>query len=198
TMGTAILAMIPIALNTQTVDGMPPYYPMARAIAGGLAVSTVVSLLFLPTIYAIPDDLRTGTARLVRRARGLDTGRAAAGAPGAHLRDPGRPAHRHRAPGAPRTRAGHGRRAPQRAGGRGGVGPAARQRKSPAQAGLSFFRRWRGLQPTSLPSMRRPPVHTPIAVPRLVRKKLSRIRATRLRHQPLSVCTSSRRAMKSA
>ncbi|MQP74937.1 AcrB/AcrD/AcrF family protein [Stenotrophomonas sp. MYb238] len=71
TMGTAILAMIPIALNTQTADGMPPYYPMARAIAGGLAFSTVVSLLFLPTIYAILDDLRMGTARLVRRARGL-------------------------------------------------------------------------------------------------------------------------------
>lgn len=71
TMGTAILAMIPIALNTKTADGMPPYYPMARAIAGGLAFSTVVSLLFLPTIYAFLDDLRTGTARLVRRARGL-------------------------------------------------------------------------------------------------------------------------------
>jgi len=71
TMGTAILAMIPIALNTETADGMPPYHPMARAIAGGLAFSTVVSLLFLPTIYAILDDLRLGTARLVRRARGL-------------------------------------------------------------------------------------------------------------------------------
>jgi len=53
------------------VDGMPPYYPMARAIAGGLAFSTVVSLLFLPTIYAILDDLRSGTRRLLRRARGL-------------------------------------------------------------------------------------------------------------------------------
>jgi HAE1 family hydrophobic/amphiphilic exporter-1 len=69
TMGTAILAMIPIALNTQTADGMPPYYPMARAIAGGLAFSTVVSLLFLPTIYAMLDDLRMGTARVVRQAR---------------------------------------------------------------------------------------------------------------------------------
>ncbi|MCL7714041.1 efflux RND transporter permease subunit [Stenotrophomonas mori] len=77
TMGTAILAMIPIALNTQTADGMPPYYPMARAIAGGLAFSTVVSLLFLPTIYALLDDLRSGTARLVRRARGLPAPEAA-------------------------------------------------------------------------------------------------------------------------
>ena len=69
TMGTAILAMIPIALSTKTADGMPPYYPMARAIAGGLAFSTVVSLLFLPTIYALLDDLRTGSSRLLERAR---------------------------------------------------------------------------------------------------------------------------------
>src|SRR5262252_1103907 len=46
TMGTAILG-----------DG-PPYYPMARAIAGGLVFSTLVSLLVLPTIYALLDDAR--------------------------------------------------------------------------------------------------------------------------------------------
>ena len=80
TMGTAILAMIPIALNTDTPDGMPPYHPMARAIAGGLAFSTVVSLLFLPTIYALLDDLRSGTARLVRRARGVQPASPAAAA----------------------------------------------------------------------------------------------------------------------
>src|SRR5690606_25895828 len=81
TMRTAILAMIPIALNTDTPDGMPPYHPMARAIGGGLAFSTVVSLLFLPSIYAVLDDLRIGTARLLRRARGLpaiDAGRPVA------------------------------------------------------------------------------------------------------------------------
>lgn len=72
TMGTAILAMVPIALaKTQMAGDGPPYYPMARAIAGGLAFSTIVSLLFLPTIYAILDDMRLATARLVRRARGL-------------------------------------------------------------------------------------------------------------------------------
>lgn len=42
---------------------------MARAIAGGLAFSTVVTLLFLPTIYALLDDLRSGTARIIARAR---------------------------------------------------------------------------------------------------------------------------------
>src|SRR5690606_16505579 len=68
--GTAILAMVPIALSeTQLAGEGPPYYPMARAIAGGLAFSTVVTLLFLPTIYAILDDLSHGTTRLLRRAR---------------------------------------------------------------------------------------------------------------------------------
>ncbi|MDQ7758578.1 efflux RND transporter permease subunit [Xanthomonas sontii] len=71
TMGTAILAMVPISLTTTQMFGDgPAYYPMARAIAGGLAFSTVVSLLFLPTIYAVLDDLSNGVANLVRRARG--------------------------------------------------------------------------------------------------------------------------------
>ncbi|MCI2260881.1 efflux RND transporter permease subunit [Xanthomonas indica] len=79
TMGTAILAMVPISLTTTQMFGDgPAYYPMARAIAGGLAFSTVVSLLFLPTIYAILDDLSNGAASLVRRARGQ---RAAAAHP---------------------------------------------------------------------------------------------------------------------
>ncbi|GAB3367116.1 efflux RND transporter permease subunit [Lysobacter rhizosphaerae] len=71
TMGTAILAMVPIAIGgTQMGGNGPAYFPMARAIAGGLAFSTIVSLLFLPTIYAILDDLRAGTTRVIQRARG--------------------------------------------------------------------------------------------------------------------------------
>jgi Cation/multidrug efflux pump len=87
TMGTAILAMVPIALaQTQLGGDGPAYAPMARAIAGGLAFSTVVSLLFLPTIYAILDDLRNGVARLVRRARGVqDTVPNAAAVAAMHL-----------------------------------------------------------------------------------------------------------------
>lgn len=70
TMGTAILAMVPIALSTsEASNNMPSYYPMARAIAGGLAFSTIVSLLFLPTIYAILDDMRNNTSRVIERAR---------------------------------------------------------------------------------------------------------------------------------
>ncbi|AOX63838.1 acriflavin resistance protein [Stenotrophomonas sp. LM091] len=75
TMGTAILAMIPISMtDTQLLGNGPPYYPMARAIAGGLAFSTVVSLLFLPTIYAMLDDMSTAVSRIIRRARGRGVG----------------------------------------------------------------------------------------------------------------------------
>ncbi|MBB1060507.1 efflux RND transporter permease subunit [Marilutibacter spongiae] len=72
TMGTAILAMIPISLSDTVVLGGAEYSPMARAVAGGLAFSTVVSLMFLPTIYALLDDARNGVIRIVRRARGKD------------------------------------------------------------------------------------------------------------------------------
>jgi HAE1 family hydrophobic/amphiphilic exporter-1 len=63
TMGTTVLGMLPLCVGgTQIGGGGPPYYPMARAIVGGLVFSTVVSLLFLPTIYAMLDDLRTAAA----------------------------------------------------------------------------------------------------------------------------------------
>jgi HAE1 family hydrophobic/amphiphilic exporter-1 len=70
TMGTTILGMLPLTLaGTEMGGDGPPYYPMARAVAGGLAFSTVVSLLFLPTIYAMLDDLAANTSRVIRRVR---------------------------------------------------------------------------------------------------------------------------------
>ncbi|MFP7721554.1 efflux RND transporter permease subunit [Lysobacter sp. A3-1-A15] len=77
TMGTAILAMVPISFSDTVLLGGLTYSPMARAVAGGLAFSTVVSLLFLPTIYAILDDLSNGTTRVIRRASRPRTGVAA-------------------------------------------------------------------------------------------------------------------------
>jgi len=64
------VGMLPLGMGTTQIGGDgPAYYPMARAIAGGLAFSTVVSLLFLPTIYATLDDLRAWTVGIIRRAR---------------------------------------------------------------------------------------------------------------------------------
>ncbi|MCB1568611.1 MAG: efflux RND transporter permease subunit, partial [Xanthomonadales bacterium] len=69
TMGCAILGMVPISLSTTQIAGGLTYYPMARAIAGGLTFSTIVTLLFLPTIYAMLDDLGLATKRVLARLR---------------------------------------------------------------------------------------------------------------------------------
>lgn len=67
TMGTAILAMIPLCMGTVQVGGDgPPYFPMARAIVGGLVFSTIVTLLALPVIYSLLDDSRTWLRSVVR------------------------------------------------------------------------------------------------------------------------------------
>ncbi|MEO8673232.1 MAG: efflux RND transporter permease subunit [Tahibacter sp.] len=81
TMGTAILGMVPLCLSTTEIGGGgPPYYPMARAIAGGLVFSTLVTLLALPVIYALLDDMRLWTRSVFRDAR---AGRVARIAPAA-------------------------------------------------------------------------------------------------------------------
>jgi len=70
TMGTAILGMVPLCISTTEMGGDgPPYFPMARAIAGGLIFSTAVTLLALPVIYAQLDDLRMWVRRVFRDAR---------------------------------------------------------------------------------------------------------------------------------
>ena len=69
TMGTAILGMVPLCTSSTQIGGNgPPYSPMAIAIAGGLVFSTIVTLLALPVIYAVLDDLRTWTRDLFRNA----------------------------------------------------------------------------------------------------------------------------------
>lgn len=70
TMGTAILGMLPLCLSDAQLAGDgPPYSPMARAIAGGLLFSTIVTLLALPVIYSLLDDARMATRRVLRDAR---------------------------------------------------------------------------------------------------------------------------------
>ena len=70
TMGTAILAMVPLSIQRGSGSGNGiEYFVMARAIAGGLTFSTIVSLLFLPTIYAILDDAGKRNEGMLKSAR---------------------------------------------------------------------------------------------------------------------------------
>ncbi|MBL4773088.1 MAG: efflux RND transporter permease subunit [Alcanivoracaceae bacterium] len=62
TVSTTVVGLIPLAMSVSTVGGQgPAYFPMARAIIGGLTFSTVVSLLVLPSLYCWLDDLRSWT-----------------------------------------------------------------------------------------------------------------------------------------
>ena len=70
TASTTILAMIPLAVGNASIGGGgPPYYPMARAIIGGLAFSTVVSLVVVPYAYVILDTLRVWTSGVHSRGK---------------------------------------------------------------------------------------------------------------------------------
>ena len=70
TVATTIVGLTPLALGTTQIGGDgPPYYPMARAIIGGLAFSTIVSLLVVPALYIYFDGLAAWGRKLVRTAR---------------------------------------------------------------------------------------------------------------------------------
>ncbi len=71
TMATTILGMLPLCLgNTQVGGDGPPYFPMARAIVGGLIFSTIITLVVLPAICSLLDDLRILSRDFLRRAWG--------------------------------------------------------------------------------------------------------------------------------
>jgi HAE1 family hydrophobic/amphiphilic exporter-1 len=71
TAGTTVLSLVPLCVVTTTIGGSggPPYFPMARAIVGGLAFSTIITLLVLPTVYVLIDDLRNWTNRISATAK---------------------------------------------------------------------------------------------------------------------------------
>jgi HAE1 family hydrophobic/amphiphilic exporter-1 len=69
TAGTTVLSLIPLTIvRTQIGGDGPPYFPMARAIVGGLTFSTIITLLILPTVYVLLDDLRNWARRILRAA----------------------------------------------------------------------------------------------------------------------------------
>ena len=77
TVATTIVGLAPLAVSTTQIGGDgPPYFPMARAIIGGLAFSTVVSLLVVPALYAYFDTLAVWGRNVMRVARGRSLQRA--------------------------------------------------------------------------------------------------------------------------
>jgi len=71
TVATTVVGLAPLAISTTQVGGDgPPYFPMARAIIGGLVFSTLVSLLVVPAFYAYFDTLSAWGRKVMRTARG--------------------------------------------------------------------------------------------------------------------------------
>ena len=66
-----ILSMLPLAMSSTQVGGAggPPYYPMARAMIGGLLFATIATLLVVPRFYLWLDTLRLRGSRIVQLAR---------------------------------------------------------------------------------------------------------------------------------
>jgi len=83
TVATTILGLLPLALSTTKIGGddigSPPYFPMARAIIGGLGFSTITSLVLVPYLYAVLDDLNRWGRKVMRVSRGQQVGHAASG-----------------------------------------------------------------------------------------------------------------------
>jgi HAE1 family hydrophobic/amphiphilic exporter-1 len=68
TAATTIVGLLPMALGKSGIVGTP-YYPLGRAVIGGLLASTVLSLLVVPLFYTYLDDLRHALAAAVRPPR---------------------------------------------------------------------------------------------------------------------------------
>ncbi len=69
TAGTTILGLLPLALFRDTHIGDAEYYPMARAIIGGLLSSTLLTLIVMPTYYRIANGWIANLRACARAAR---------------------------------------------------------------------------------------------------------------------------------
>jgi HAE1 family hydrophobic/amphiphilic exporter-1 len=84
TVATTIVGLAPLAVSATQIGGDgPPYFPMARAIIGGLAFSTIVSLMVVPALYAAFDSMSAWGRRVMRRARRGPWPQSLPSAPGA-------------------------------------------------------------------------------------------------------------------
>jgi HAE1 family hydrophobic/amphiphilic exporter-1 len=69
TAATAILGLAPLAVGSSGVGGAY-YYPLARTVIGGLTTSTILTLVVLPYIYTLVDDVALWARRVWRMGAG--------------------------------------------------------------------------------------------------------------------------------
>ena len=62
---TTISGLIPMAVGASSFVGIS-YAPLGRTVIGGLTAGTVLTLLFVPYLYALIDDVRSGFSTWLR------------------------------------------------------------------------------------------------------------------------------------
>lgn len=67
TAATTILGLMPLAIGNSGLLGLS-YYPLARAVIGGLTASTVLTLIILPYVYILFDDAATWARRVWKQS----------------------------------------------------------------------------------------------------------------------------------
>ena len=65
---TTVVGLMPLSLGTSGIFGLR-YFPMARTVMGGLIASTVLTLVVLPTVYRLVDDVSVWFRRLWLESR---------------------------------------------------------------------------------------------------------------------------------
>ncbi len=63
TASTTVVGLIPLAVGSTGLFELR-YFPMARTVMGGLLASSVLTLVVLPNVYTLMDDLSNGLRRL--------------------------------------------------------------------------------------------------------------------------------------
>ena len=82
TAGTAVLALVPMAVGRASLDGLY-YFPLARTVIGGLTASTFLTLVILPFIYVLLDNLAIWVGKVWSAARSNVTPSVSVSAAGA-------------------------------------------------------------------------------------------------------------------
>ncbi|MDP7113905.1 MAG: efflux RND transporter permease subunit, partial [Myxococcota bacterium] len=69
TAATTVVGLIPMAFGDASLVGIP-YKALGRVVIGGLITSSVMTLLWVPLLYTLVDDMRAWGRRLLNYALG--------------------------------------------------------------------------------------------------------------------------------
>jgi len=84
TAGTAVLALVPMAIGRADLDGLY-YFPLARTVIGGLTASTFLTLVILPYIYVLFDNLALWAGKVWGAASSVSSTSPTSGADASEL-----------------------------------------------------------------------------------------------------------------